>query len=154
MASQAAVAVVVDEDSDGEDRSGAGDGMEKRLRLMGYEQIPGVYRNERPRGGSGLHGGEAPTATGVRIGCGSRNALLPKHTPLCNVWLTLLKGMSIDVESHGDSTGLVTEIKGWSLEFFYTMIVPLTTPSDWAAALTAAPKFQLNLLLKLANDIE
>ena len=75
-------------------------------------------------------------------------------TPLCNVWLTLLKGTSIDVESHGHSTGLVTELKGWSLSFVYTIIVPFTTPRDWAAALTAAPKFQLNLLLKLANDIE
>jgi hypothetical protein len=121
---------------------------------MGSEQAPGVYRNEQPGGGSGYHGGEAPTAKGVRIGCGRRNALLPKHTPLCNVWLRLLEGTSIDVESHGDSAGLVTELKGWSLAFVYTMIVPFTMPSAWAAALTAAPKFQLNLLLKLANDIE
>ena len=76
------------------------------------------------------------------------------RTPLCNVWLTLLKTPNIDVASHGDSTGLVTELKGWSLVFVYTMIVPFTTPRDWKPALTAAPKFQLNLLLKLANDIE
>lgn len=26
-------------------------------------------------------------------------------TPLCNVWLSLLNGVGVDVKSHGDSTG-------------------------------------------------
>ena len=41
-----------------------------------------------------------------------QNLVLPKGTPLCNVWLTLLKGTGIDVQSHGDSTGVVTELAG------------------------------------------
>lgn len=90
----------------------------------------------------------------MKIGCGRRNALLPKHTPLCNVWLPLLKGTGIDVESHGDGTGLVMEIKGWSLAFVYTIIVPFTTPTDCKNAFAVQPALQLNLLLKLANDIE
>ena len=36
-----------------------------------------------------------------------RHVVLPKDTPLCNVWLTLLKGSGIRVESLGDSTGVV-----------------------------------------------
>lgn len=29
------------------------------------------------------------------------------HTPLCNLWLTLLRGVGIDVPSHGDSDGVI-----------------------------------------------
>jgi len=36
---------------------------------------------------------------------------LPKDTPLCNVWLTMLRGMGIDVERHGDSSGVVKELQ-------------------------------------------
>jgi hypothetical protein len=40
-----------------------------------------------------------------------QHVVLPKDTPLCNVWLTMLNGMGIDVERHGDSTGLVKELR-------------------------------------------
>ena len=31
-------------------------------------------------------------------------------TPLCNVWLSLLKGCGVNVDSHGDSTGVIKEL--------------------------------------------
>ena len=34
-----------------------------------------------------------------------------KDTPLCNVWLTMLHGLGIDAERHGDSTGVVKELQ-------------------------------------------
>ena len=37
--------------------------------------------------------------------------VLPKDTPLCNVWLTMLQGMGIDAERHGDSSGIVKELQ-------------------------------------------
>jgi hypothetical protein len=37
-----------------------------------------------------------------------RHVVFPKDTPLCNVWLTLLKGSGIRVDSLGDSTGVVS----------------------------------------------
>jgi hypothetical protein len=40
-----------------------------------------------------------------------QNLVLPKGTPLCNVWLTILHGMGIDVERHGDSTGVVPQLR-------------------------------------------
>ena len=36
---------------------------------------------------------------------------LPKDTPLCNVWLTMLQGMGIQSERHGDSSGVVKELQ-------------------------------------------
>jgi len=45
--------------------------------------------------------------SGIKLG---RHVVLPKDTPLCNVWLTLLKGSAIDLERIGDSTGVVKEI--------------------------------------------
>ena len=44
---------------------------------------------------------------GIRLG---QHIVQPKNTPLCNVWLTLLKGSGIDVERFGDSTGIVREL--------------------------------------------
>jgi hypothetical protein len=44
---------------------------------------------------------------GIRLG---QHIVLRKHTPLCNVWLTLLHGSGIQVPSHGDSTGVVREL--------------------------------------------
>jgi hypothetical protein len=35
---------------------------------------------------------------------------LPKNTPLSNAWLTLLHGLGIKAESHGDSTGIIKEL--------------------------------------------
>jgi len=46
---------------------------------------------------------------GIKLG---QHLAMPKGTPLCNVLLTLLKGTGIDVESHGDSTGIVKELAG------------------------------------------
>ncbi|MDD7985056.1 DUF1552 domain-containing protein [Lentisphaera marina] len=39
------------------------------------------------------------------------NLVLPEHTPLCNVWLSLLQGMGIKADSHGDSTGIIKELQ-------------------------------------------
>jgi len=33
------------------------------------------------------------------------NLVAPKDTPLCNVWLTLLQGLGVKTERHGDSSG-------------------------------------------------
>jgi hypothetical protein len=44
---------------------------------------------------------------GLKMG---RNFVLPKGTPLCNAWLTLLKGSGVPVERHGDSTGVLKEL--------------------------------------------
>ncbi|MEK0447362.1 MAG: hypothetical protein RLZZ399_2683 [Verrucomicrobiota bacterium] len=42
--------------------------------------------------------------SGIKLG---HNVVMPKGTPLCNLWLTLLKGSGIEVERHGDSTGVI-----------------------------------------------
>jgi hypothetical protein len=44
---------------------------------------------------------------GLKMG---QNLVLPKGTPLCNAWLTLLKGSGVPVERHGDSTGVLKEL--------------------------------------------
>jgi hypothetical protein len=44
---------------------------------------------------------------GIKLG---NHLVLPKDTPLCNVWLTLLHGMGIPAVRHGDSTGIVGEL--------------------------------------------
>ncbi len=49
----------------------------------------------------------AGRGAGVKLG---HHLVLPKGTPLCNVWLTLLKGAGVPVESHGDSTGVVSDM--------------------------------------------
>lgn len=38
------------------------------------------------------------------------NIVLPKDTPLCDVWLTLLNGVGVGVERHGDSTGVLKKL--------------------------------------------
>ena len=40
-----------------------------------------------------------------------QHLVLPKDTPLCNVWLTMLHGMGIKTERHGDSSGVVSELQ-------------------------------------------
>ncbi|NNE00986.1 MAG: DUF1552 domain-containing protein [Pirellulaceae bacterium] len=47
-------------------------------------------------GGAGVHHG--------------RHLVAPPGTPLCNLWLSLLKGVGVDVSSHGDSTGAIDEL--------------------------------------------
>ena len=50
-----------------------------------------------------LSGGGA----GIKLG---HNIVTPKDTPLCNVWLTLLHGVGVPVERHGDSTGVLSAL--------------------------------------------
>jgi hypothetical protein len=46
--------------------------------------------------------------SGVKLG---RHLVLPDpKTPLCNLWLTLLRGNGLEVASHGDSTGVISEL--------------------------------------------
>ena len=40
-----------------------------------------------------------------------QHLLTPKDTPLCNIWLTMLQGIGIDIARHGDSTGIVKELR-------------------------------------------
>ena len=42
--------------------------------------------------------------SGIALG---QHLVVPKDTPLCNAWLTLLHGSGINVERHGDSSGVV-----------------------------------------------
>jgi hypothetical protein len=44
---------------------------------------------------------------GLKLG---QNIVAPKDTPLCNAWLTMLHGIGINAERHGDSTGVLKEI--------------------------------------------
>ena len=50
------------------------------------------------------------TGGGANLKLG-QHLVLPDDTPLCNVWLTMLHGMGIDADQHGDSTGVVTELQ-------------------------------------------
>lgn len=47
---------------------------------------------------------------GAGIQLGRHVVLKDKNTPLCNLWLTLLKGCGIPTERHGDSTGVLKEV--------------------------------------------
>ena len=49
------------------------------------------------------------TGGGANFKLGQHLAL-PKDTPLCNVWLTMLQGLGIQTERHGDSSGVVKEL--------------------------------------------
>ena len=51
------------------------------------------------------------TGGGANLKLG-QHFVLPKDTPLCNVWLTMLQGMGIKAERHGDSSGVVSQLKG------------------------------------------
>ena len=50
------------------------------------------------------------TGGGANLKLG-QHLVLPKNTSLCNVWLTMLQGMGINAERHGDSTGVVKELR-------------------------------------------
>ena len=50
------------------------------------------------------------TGGGANLKLG-QHLVLPKDTPLCNVWLTMLQGVGINAERHGDSTGVVKELQ-------------------------------------------
>jgi hypothetical protein len=45
---------------------------------------------------------------GIKLG---QHVVLPKDTPLCNVWLTMLRGLGVEAERHGDSTGVLNELQ-------------------------------------------
>jgi hypothetical protein len=49
----------------------------------------------------------AGRGAGVKLG---QNLVVTKDTPLCNAWLTLLRGSGVPVQSHGDSTGIIKEL--------------------------------------------
>ncbi|MCA9089889.1 MAG: hypothetical protein KDA90_14800, partial [Planctomycetaceae bacterium] len=44
---------------------------------------------------------------GIKLG---ENIVVEKDTPLCNAWLTMLQGVGVDTQSHGDSTGVIDEL--------------------------------------------
>jgi len=44
---------------------------------------------------------------GIRHG---RHIVTPAKTPLCNLWLSLLRGSGLEAEAHGDSTGTIEEL--------------------------------------------
>lgn len=44
---------------------------------------------------------------GIKLG---HNIVVSKDTPLCNAWLTLLHGLGIEAERHGDSSGMIKEM--------------------------------------------
>ena len=46
----------------------------------------------------------AGRGAGLTLG---QHIVLPKDTPLCNLWLTLLRGVGAKADSHGDSTGVL-----------------------------------------------
>jgi hypothetical protein len=47
--------------------------------------------------------------SGIRLG---EHVVVPEKTPLANLWLTLLQGSGVQAEKHGDSTGVVKELRG------------------------------------------
>ena len=49
----------------------------------------------------------AGRGAGIHLG---RHFVLPKDTPLCNVWLTLLNGIGIPTARHGDSTEAIKQL--------------------------------------------
>jgi len=44
---------------------------------------------------------------GIKLG---HHLVASKNTPLCNLWLTLLRGVGVEAERHGDSTGVLKEL--------------------------------------------
>lgn len=44
---------------------------------------------------------------GIKLG---HNIVVSKDTPLCNAWLTLLHGLGIEAERHGDSSGVIQQL--------------------------------------------
>lgn len=52
------------------------------------------------------------TGRGAGIKLGQNIVMADPKTPLCNVWLTLLKGVGAKADSFGDSTGVIEELAG------------------------------------------
>ncbi len=51
-----------------------------------------------------------------------------QHTPLCNVWLTLLNGIGVEAERHGVSTGVVKELQARAFDWKPTTIIKNSQP--------------------------
>jgi hypothetical protein len=47
---------------------------------------------------------------GAGVKLGQHIVLTDPKTPLCNLWLTLLRGNGLDVSTHGDSTGILDDL--------------------------------------------
>lgn len=45
---------------------------------------------------------------GLKLG---ENIVVPENTPLCNAWLAMLHGIGVQAERHGDSTGILNQIR-------------------------------------------
>lgn len=39
-----------------------------------------------------------------------RHLVMDKSTPLCNLWLSMLRGVGLPIDSHGDSSGTIEEL--------------------------------------------
>ncbi len=50
------------------------------------------------------------TGGGANLKLGE-HVVASKDTPLCNVWLTMLHGMGIEAERHGDSSGVIKQLQ-------------------------------------------
>ncbi|MGI9245033.1 MAG: DUF1552 domain-containing protein, partial [Verrucomicrobiales bacterium] len=50
------------------------------------------------------------TGGGAGVSHGRHLVMKDAKTPLCNLWLSLLRGSGIEAESHGDSTGVIGEL--------------------------------------------
>jgi hypothetical protein len=92
------------------------DGLLERLKATKESDGTSLFDNVTVVYGSNLRTGHeltnSPTliagrGAGVKLG---HNLVMPKHTPLNNCWLTLLKGSGVEVETHGDSTGILEEL--------------------------------------------
>ena len=62
---------------------------------------------------TGHHLSNCPTiltgrGAGIKLG---QSIVAPKDTPLCNAWLTMLHGIGVEAERHGDSTGVLTALQ-------------------------------------------
>jgi hypothetical protein len=51
----------------------------------------------------------AGRGAGLRLG---RDVTVTKGTPLCNAWLTLLRGSGVEADTFGDATGPLPELLG------------------------------------------
>lgn len=51
------------------------------------------------------------TGGGAGIKLGQHLVMSDAKTPLCNVWLTLLNGVGVNVKSFGDSTGVIEQLR-------------------------------------------
>lgn len=50
------------------------------------------------------------TGGAAGVNHGRHLVMADPKTPLCNLWLSLLQGVGLDVESHGDSNGVIEEL--------------------------------------------